>query len=174
MKSKSVTGFTAIVIALLFAAQSVHAQAPTALTKIMNLEGKWEGPATLVLNGTTYNFTYKFEFKKTANGSGLYMDETFTHAGLGTLYGANLIGYNANDGKIHWLSVDNFGTCHDHLGVFISNNHFYMDVHETAGGQPFFEKIDIQFKGNNKIEITLEASLNGQVFETVSGTFLKQ
>jgi len=174
MKTTFITGLTAIVISLSCAVQHVQAQNPQvadALSKILALQGKWEGPATLVLNGETFHFPYKFNFKKTAGGNGLYMDETFTHPAIGTVLGANLIGYNANDEKIHWLSVDNLGTCHEHLGTWLDSDHFYMEAHETIGGQVFLEKIDIIMNGNNKMEITLEALLDGQTFETLTGTF---
>lgn len=48
-------------------------------------------------------------------GSGLYMDESATMSDLGKLDGGNIIGYDPYDKKLHWFSVDNFGTTHDHI-----------------------------------------------------------
>jgi hypothetical protein len=152
-------------------AQNESDKVPKALADIMKFEGYWQGPAKLTLEGKTYSFIYFADFKKTANGSGLTMDESFTIPELGTLVGANLIGYNSNDGNIHWFSVDNFGTTHEHIGNWISPNHFAMQVTEMQKGKKMFEKIDLVMKGNDQMEFSLVASLDDVVFEKGDATF---
>lgn len=146
-------------------------QIPGALAGLMRLEGSWEGPARMMLEGKNYQFTYTAVFKKAADGMGLTMEEGFTHSELGTLKGSNLIGFNANDGKIHWFSVDNFGTAHDHLGHWISEDHFYMQAGEIQQKKKFVEKINMKFNGKNQLELSLTASLDGKVFEEIRVDF---
>jgi hypothetical protein len=165
----------AIIIVLLSANAPFRTQAqnqmPVALTNLMKLLGKWEGKATLMTGGQKHEFTYYVDFKKTADGSGLYMDEWFTDAQLGTMKGSNLIGYNNNDNKIHWFSVDNFGTAHDHLGVWKTNNHFYMQANEIQQKKKFLEKIDLVFKDDNTLEFALVSTLDNKEIEKGSAVF---
>lgn len=159
-------------VLLLFALNRVSAQeTPQALLNLMRFEGDWEGKATLVLEGKTYTFLYHANFKKTADGTGLLMEEWFNSAELGKLMGTNLIGNNANDGKIHWFSVDNFGTTHEHIGIWKSREQFYMETTETIQNKKYVEKINMIFKGNDTLELSLLATLDGKEYEKVSDVF---
>jgi hypothetical protein len=161
-----------LIFALNFAsAQNEATKIPQALSDILKFEGYWEGPATMTMDGKTFSFTYFADFKKTADGSGLSMDEWFTHPELGSLKGANLIGYNSNDGNIHWFSVDNFGTAHEHIGKWISPDHFMMQATEMQQGKKMVEKIDLVMKSNDLMEFSLVASLDDVVFEKGNATF---
>jgi hypothetical protein len=147
---------------------------PEALSSIFRLEGNWQGPATLVLDGNTYNFTYHANFVRSAENTSLYMEESFTHADLGTLKGYNLIGYNVRDERIHWFSVDNFGTTHDHIGYWKSADHFYMETTEKHAGKKFEEMIDIVFIDNDHVSIHFVAKLANVVFEDITVSFIRQ
>lgn len=153
---------------------SLPLTAQTPLENLFRLEGNWAGEATLILEGNTFTFTYYADFKKNDEGSGMYMEEWFSHPDLGSLKGYNLIGYNARDQKIHWFSVDNFGTTHDHLGYWKTPDHFYMEATEKHGGKKFEEKIDIIFKNNDEITLHLIATIGGQLFEDVVVIFHRQ
>lgn len=168
--------FTAWVLSIFAIAGALSANAqpvPQALEGLFRLEGRWDGDATLNLSGAVFNFIYTVDFKRNEESSGMTMEETFTHPDLGTLKGYNLIGYNANDDKIHWFSVDNFGTAHDHLGYWITNNHFLMTVKEKQGSKKYEEVIHIYFNSPTNISISLVATLGNTVVETLSGTFNK-
>lgn len=151
---------------------SLTAQTP--LENLFRLEGRWEGEATLILDGSTFNFTYYADFKKNGEGSGMYMEEWFSHPDLGSLKGYNLIGYNARDEKIHWFSVDNFGTTHDHLGYWKTNDHFYMEATEKHQGKKFEEQIDIVFINENEMSLHLVATIGGKLFEDAFVIFHRQ
>lgn len=153
---------------------TVTAQTPTPLENLFRLEGNWEGEATLILDGNSFNFTYYADFKKNDEGSGMYMEEWFSHPDLGSLKGYNLIGYNSRDEKIHWFSVDNFGTCHEHLGLWITNDHFYMEVTEKHQGKKFEEKIDLIFINENEVSFHLVATIGGKLFEDAFVVFHRQ
>jgi len=165
------SGLLALTLAGVFNLNIAQNTIPSVLASLMRLEGHWEGLANMMLEGKTYQFNYSAEFKKIADGQGLSMEEGFTDPGLGTLKGSNLIGFNANDGKIHWFSVDNFGTAHDHLGYWVSEDHFYMQANELQQKKKFVEKINMRFKGKNQMELTLVASLDGKVFEEIKVDF---
>lgn len=164
MPYKMQTGLTAFVTLLFFNVVNAQQppQPPKALTDLLRFEGKWEGPATFTMEGKTHQFTYYADFRRTADGSGLYMDEWFDAPGLGAMKGANLIGYNANDGKIHWFSVDNFGTTHDHLGVWKAPDHFFMQARETQGGKKFVENIEVTLTRPDTMDLLITATLDGK------------
>lgn len=150
------------------------AQNPPALENLFRLEGKWAGEATLIYGGNTFTFTYYADFKKNDESSGMYMEEWFSHPDLGSLKGYNLIGYNTRDEKIHWFSVDNFGTCHDHFGYWKTNDHFYMETTEKHSGKKFEERIDFIFQGEDEVLLHLIATVGGQLFQDVTVIFHRQ
>lgn len=164
-----------LAITIFFISNFSFAQDQPAIAKpmsdLLKLEGKWEGPAKLKINGKSYEFSYYADFLKTADGSGLYMQEWFNAPGLGNLKGSNLIGYNANDSKIHWFSVDNFGTAHDHIGIWKSGNHFFMQANEIQGKKKFVEKIDLTLRDNDTMEFLLIATIDGKETENGIATF---
>jgi hypothetical protein len=172
MTTKLKLSLAAIIAA--FSISTATAQTPPALDSLFRLEGEWQGPTTLNLEGNVFNFTYYFKFQKTAENSGMLMEEWFSHPELGSLKGYNLIGYNARDQRIHWFSVDNFGTCHDHPGYWKSANHLYMEATEKKEGKKFEEKIDIIFLNPTQVSIHLVATLANQVIQDMSGVFTKQ
>lgn len=168
------TKITMLALMIGLGVSNAHSQIPEALSNIFRLEGNWQGPATLVLDGNTYNFTYYANFTRNPENSGLYMVESFSHPDLGELKGYNLIGYNSRDERIHWFSVDNFGTTHDHIGYWKSPDHFYIETTEKHGGKKFEELIDITFQGNDQVSIHLVGQLASVVFQDVTVTFTRQ
>jgi len=144
---------------------------PDALTKLFRLEGNWKAPATMVLDGNTFSFDYYASFSKNAESTGMYMEEHFSSPDLGDLMGYNLMGFNSRDEKIHWFSVDNFGTTHEHLGYWITDDHFIMTVTEKQGGKKFDETVELTIIDNDHVSFHLVGKIANAVFEDVSGTF---
>ena len=169
MKSKLKLGLMSLATSL-----SLSLTAQTPLENLFRVERSWGGEATLILEGNTFNFTYYADFKKNNESSGMYMEEWFSHPDLGSLKGYNLIGYNARDEKIHWFSVDNFGTCHDHLGYWKTNAHFVMEATEQRQGKKYEEKIDLIFINDNEMSLHLVATIGGKLFEDVVVIFYRQ
>ncbi|HKR06252.1 MAG TPA: T9SS type A sorting domain-containing protein [Bacteroidia bacterium] len=173
MKKQFKSGIIATIIALTFG--SAYSQVPVQWSRTLQLEGYWEGPAALILGGQTFNLVYHTDFKTAVNGNALTMDEGFSDPALGELKGANLIGLNAADGLIHWSSVDNFGTAHEHIGSWLNSKHFYMEHQSIQGGQTFIEKIDFRFRANNqRIKVSLVATLDGDTVQVIEGILYKQ
>ena len=174
MKHKFKSSLIALVIGVSYFTTTAQTTTLSPLENLFRLEGSWAGEATLILEGNTFNFIYYADFKKNDEGSGMYMEEWFSHPDLGSLKGYNLIGFNARDQKIHWFSVDNFGTCHDHLGYWKTPDHFYMEATEKHGGKKFEEKIDIIYKNENEITLHLIATIGGQLFQDAMVIFHRQ
>ena len=173
MKNKFKSGIIAAIILLTFG--PAYSQVPLQWTRTLQFEGYWEGPATLVLGGQTFNLTYYTDFKTAIDGAALTMDEGFIDPSLGELKGANLIGLNAADGLIHWSSVDNFGTAHEHTGSWINPKHFYMEHQSLQGSQTYAEYIHIRLRaGNQKVLVSLIATLDADTVEVLNGTLFRQ
>lgn len=152
-------------------AQEHPAQMADALSNILRMEGYWEGPATLNTEGKTYKVTMYVDFRKTDDGRGLTLYQWWADPELGTYKGTSLVGYSTNDEKVHWLTVDNFGTAHEHLGTWISADHFFMQANETIQQKKFIEEVDLVFKDNNTLELNEVGTLNGEVIENIKATF---
>lgn len=147
---------------------------PEILKAALRLEGKWEANASGQLGGKTHAFKYNMHFRKTASGSGLLMYETANIPDVGKLDGTNLIGYDPYDGKLHWFSVDNLGTTHDHTGELLSNDHIRL-IHESSReGKPYREQIDIEWISADRVKIKLVGTLGGNVEEVLEGTFVRR
>jgi hypothetical protein len=154
--------------------QTVAAKSLSPVQQILRWEGHWEGLATLHVNDKTYKSMYYADFKKTADNNGLYMNERVNIPGVGKLIGANLIGFNPNDGKIHWFSVDNMGTAHEHIGQFTNDNDFYMEHSSMQQGKQYIEKINVNITGLNTIWAKLVATLDGNVQQAFEVTFTRK
>ena len=165
-----------LVIAFLFTTRFSIAQntAPNPMQAFLDLRGHWEGKIDLNLGGAQFNVTYLLDFEKTSDNNGVVMYEKTTVPGVGTLNGTNLIGFDPFDGKYHWFSVDNFGTTHDHTGVFTDATHFYMEHNSVREGQNFQEKIWVDWINANTIKLKLIATTNGVVEQTAEGTFKRR
>ena len=164
-----------IAVALMFAFNVASAQIPQQWERTLQFEGVWSGLAELNLGGQIFNVVYNTDFKLVIDGNGMTMDEGFSDPNLGELKGANLIGYSPTDDQIHWFSVDNFGTAHEHTGTWLNPRHFYMVHQSVQGGLVFAEYIHFRMRANNtRIVVTLVATLGPDTIQTIEGTLYKQ
>lgn len=146
---------------------------PEVLKKVLSLEGTWEADATLKMGKDTFNFKYKLDFKKLPSGQGLLLDESGDIQGVGPLLGTTLIGFDPHGGKLHWFSVDNFGTTHDHIGELVADNHLRLKHESQKEGKEFKEVIDFVWNSENEMETKLIAMLGEEAEEELTGTFIK-
>ena len=164
-----------IVILLWLASNSSFAQTPVQWTRTLQFEGNWSGDAELNLGGQLFTVLYFTNFNTTIDGNAMTMDEGFTDPNLGELKGANLIGYSPYDDQIHWFSVDNFGTAHEHTGSWQNPRHFYMEHHSIQNGLPFSEYIDFRLRANNtRMLVTLFTTLGPDTIQTIEGILYRQ
>lgn len=158
-------------------AQNTQSEAPPTpeiLKKVLLLEGKWEAKASMRLGETSYAFPYFMHFRRTADGNGLYMDENATIPDVGTLRGANIIGFDPYEQKLHWFSVDNFGTTHDHVGELVEKDHLRL-IHESLReGKTFREEIDVVWHTPEEVHVKLIGTLDGHTEEILEGTFTRK
>jgi len=152
-------------------AQTEAPQQPAPLRFILDLQGKWESTASMQLEDNTYSFQYFADFRPTADGDAVLMLESADISGVGKLRGANLIGFNPYDGKIHWYSVDNMGTTHEHIGDLSSENEFRMIHSSMQNGKSYQEDIGMKRINKNELVLKVVATLDGKIVETINGTF---
>jgi len=143
---------------------------PEILKTAMRLEGRWQANAKLSMGDQTHSFVYTLHFRKTAGGAALSMDEHADVAEIGKLFGSNLIGFDPYENRLHWFSVDNFGTTHDHIGQLVGPSHLRLTHQSQREGKPFHEFV---WRAANEISAKLVATLGGQVVETLEGKFTR-
>ena len=102
------------------------------------------------------------------------MEENFQHAELGYFQGINLIGYDPYEKLIHWFSVDNIGTTHDHIIKWINVNRIEMEHKSIQNGKKYSEQAYIQFNNDQTIELLLIAKLDNKIVQELKGTLSKQ
>ncbi|GBC85320.1 hypothetical protein HRbin11_01769 [bacterium HR11] len=175
---KSLWSLVALIgLSLLTAPTQAWAQGPTvpeALQVILRLEGRWVASATWQTNGRSYMGQSVFHFRKTADGLGLTMDESADVPALGRISGANLIGYDPSDGRLHWFTVDNSGMSHHRVGELVDRDHLRL-VHEGyQDGKPYREEFDIRWESPDRFYAKRVSTLDGQVTGVFEGTFLRQ
>jgi len=167
-------GFAVLTATLVNAQNAAKVKVPQPVEQMLRWQGKWEGKVNIQANGKAYQSTYYADFRKTADGNGLYMDEHCNIPGFADLFGANLIGYDPYDGKIHWYSVDNLGSTHEHVGQFNDSNHFYMEHNSLQQGKAYVEKISVDFVDANTLLLKITATLDGNVQEIVEAKFKRK
>jgi hypothetical protein len=145
------------------------------LKYLLQLNGNWQAAATILLkDGKKQAFTYYADFKKTAGNNGLTMNEWADIPGIGKLIGANLIGIDPADEKVHWYSVDNMGTTHEHIGEFTDGQHFSMVYKGNREGKEYIETITLILNGTDNMDFNLSATLGGKEEEAITGTFQRK
>jgi hypothetical protein len=157
-----VAGFLCFILAA--NAQTAPTEKPAVLKKLLSMTGNWEGTGTMKEGGKTTNFPYLLNVKKTADGTGILAVEEADIPGMGKMMGTNIAGYNSDENLIHWYTIDNMGTTHDHLGKLIDKNHYQM-VYEikTKDNKAFKELINVIFEGKDKLNMDLVITIDGQV-----------
>lgn len=152
----------------------VKTENPAAIRNLLQFVGRWEAEATMVMDGRQYSLNYWVEGKEAADGHALYADEGFTHPELGTMKGANLVGYDPYDAKIKWFSVDNMGTTHEHVGNWIRPDYLQIVHHGMREGKSYVETIDFNFTSPTDLTFHLVGTLDGVETERADGKFRKR
>ncbi|HLG34628.1 MAG TPA: hypothetical protein VI757_07065 [Bacteroidia bacterium] len=152
-------------------AQDANLKTQSAHNNFIQFIGIWEADAVLTVDGKQHNVRYHINFRKAANGKGLYADEWFNDTALGNMKGANLIGYDPYDSKVHWYSVDNMGTTHEHIGDWTDSDTFYMEHNGMRDGKKYAEKIWMKFNGKDEMEFKLHSTLDGKESYKALATF---
>ncbi len=147
---------------------------PAPVQNLMKFMGRWVGDIAVVTDGKTNKVEYHLVGRGTAGGYGIYLDESFRDSTLGDLKGSNLVGWDPNDEKIHWYSVDNQGTTHEHTGNWKGSDSLYLDHSSTRKGKAYKEKISLIFKGKEEIQFSLVATLDGKESEKATGVFVRE
>src|SRR5689334_17718512 len=161
-------GLLAVVPALAQTNETTGSQ----LKMLLQFKGYWEtNTATMLTEGNDYKFAYYADFKTTSDNNGIVMHEWATIPGMGKLDGTNLAGINMYDGKVHWFSVDNMGTTHEHVGEFADSKHFSMMYKGMQEGKEYVETLNMEFTDANTLRLKQIATLDGKEAVLITGTF---
>jgi hypothetical protein len=151
---------------------STSEKAAEQLKMLLQFRGLWEtNAAVMKTGGKEYSFAYYADFKTASADNAIVMHEWANIPGMGTLDGNNLAGVNMQDGKIHWYSVDNMGTTHEHVGEFADQHHFAMVHKSMQEGKEFVETLEIEFAEPDTLVLKQTATLGGEEVVLVTGTF---
>lgn len=160
-----------MVIASRANAQEKKPEIPEAVKNAQQWIGKWTGTTTMVMQGKTYTPKDEWVFRSVAGGFGVYLEMTSTDPALGTMKSSDLMGFDPFDQKIHVFTVDNMGTCHDHICEWKSADHFYLEHNSIRDGKPYTEKIDMVMKGKDAFETDYKGIVDGKTVDTGKGVF---
>lgn len=142
------------------------------LKMLLQFNGYWETDAAIMQSGgKEYKFAYRADFKTTTTDHGIVIHEWATIPGVGRLDGQNLAGVNMFDGKIHWFSIDNMGTAHEHTGMFTDDKHFSMQYKGMQEGKEFTEILEIELTDPNTLHLKQVATSGGEQVVMITGTF---
>jgi hypothetical protein len=150
-------------------AQEKKQEIPAAIRNAQQWIGKWSGTMTMAMQGKTFKPKAEWVFRSVAGGYGVYLEQTSTDPELGTMNSSDLMGFDPFDQKIHVYTVDNMGTCHDHICEWKSADHFYLEHNSIRNGKTYTEKIDMVMKGKDSFDTDYKGILDGKVTESGQG-----
>lgn len=153
---------------------TIAQEKPEAEKNLMQFIGKWKlTDAKYTIGSETITGIYTFDCMAVNDNTGILAHEKFVSKESGTMLGENLFGYDPNTGLVHLYSIDNMGTAHDHYGYWIDKNHLFVQYQGVMEGKIYVEQIDLKFSAPDKMELKLTGMLNGMIYTSASGTFIK-
>jgi hypothetical protein len=171
---KTKTTWLSVLIILFTFSGNAQEQAPKidqSITKFSKYMGAWHANANLTSEGKTYVIDYTVTIRPIGDGHGVSMEEVAKSKEVGDYYCTNLVGYDPFAKKLHWYSVDNTGTAHDHFCFWKSPDHFALSHNSVRDGKKYNESIDMVFKGENSMKVNFTVKLDGVVTQKSEGTF---
>src|ERR1043165_5192945 len=157
-------------VLMLHSASIADPEPAQAQKNLQQFVGNWESKnASIEMDGKTLHTDYHADFKTAADGTGIIMHEWFSAEGLGQYVGENIVGYDPNTGQIHWYSIDNTGTCHDHYGYWINNKHLFVQYQGVVDGKMYVEQLDMEFISATEMHIKIGGWNSGIVAERIDG-----
>ena len=175
MKSLKVFLWSTVIICFMIDLSLNAQEMPEAQKNLQRFVGTWlSKDMQMTMGDKTYPGEFVWTAKSVLDGTGVYAEESFTNADLGSMNGLNLMSYDPNLQQIHWYTIESVGICHDHLGYWSDRDHFYAQYQGIVGGQIYVEKIYFHFLSDNKLDFKLLGETNGVVTEKGAGTFTRK
>jgi hypothetical protein len=148
-------------------------QIPESVQWLKKFNGLWQANMTSTMADKKYQFNYTVKCWPVAGGNGYYMEETGKEPTLGEMKGADLMGYDPTDGKLHCYSVDNMGSLMNYTCEWKAPDHLYMESNTMKDGKPCLSTLDMIFKDDNTMDFSMSMMMDGQTQASGSGTFHK-
>ena len=147
---------------------------PDILQKIINWEGDWQADLTMKMGDKTSKSVDYISFSKASDGMGVSAKEWMDNPQGGKVYITHLVGYNMEDKKLHWFSVDNMGGCGEALGTMTGGNHIHLAGTGKMDGKPMKQTVDLTIKDNNTVEFNMVMMVDGKTVRSGMGTFKRK
>jgi len=155
-------------------AQNKPMAVPDILQKIMNWEGDWQAKLTMKMGDMTSTSMDNISFSKASDGMGVSAKEWMDSPKGGKIYITHLVGYNMEEKRLHWFSVDNMGGCGESIGTLAGDNHIHLAGSGKENGKPMKSSIDLIIKNNNTVDFNLVVTVDGKTTRTMMGTFMRK
>jgi hypothetical protein len=147
---------------------------PDILQKIMNWEGDWQANLTMKMGGQTSNSVDNISFSKASDGSGVLAKEWMDSPKGGKVYATHLVGYNMEEKRLHWFTVDNMGGCQDAIGTMTGENHIHLASSGKENGKPMKSSVDLVIKNKDTVDFNLVVTVDGKTVRTMMGSFMRK
>jgi hypothetical protein len=176
MKTRTIC--TAILMAFAFMTFNLYSQdkeikIDQGIQNFSKYMGTWHSNMKSTSNGKSETVDYTVVYSPIADGHGVYMEETAKSPSMGTYKCSNLVGYDPYGKKLHWYSVDNMGTAHDHTFTWVTPDHFRLTHNSLRDGKKYTEDIDCKYKNEKTCDLVFIVTLDGKEIEKSTGTFEK-
>lgn len=148
--------------------------AAEAQKNLQQFVGNWTAKdASVEMDGKKSTVEYHANFTTGAAGTGLVMHEMFASDVFGEYVGENVVGYDPNTSTVHWYSIDNTGTCHDHYGFWSNPKHLFVQYNGVVDGKMYVEQLDMEFVSATRLHVKVTGMTNGVTNIRIEGTFNK-
>jgi len=147
---------------------------PEILQKIMSWKGDWEANITSKMGDKVTNFVYHINWSVASDGNAVLGKEWMDVPGMGKMSATHLVGYNMDDNRVHWFTVDNMGGSMDQMTEMTGDNKMRISYSGKRGGKSTQTTADLVLKNNNTVEFNLVAMTDGKTDRTMMGTFMRK
>ena len=147
---------------------------PEILQKILSWKGDWEANITSKTGDKVTKSVDHISWSVTSDGNAALGKEWMDIPGQGKMSATHLVGYNAEDNRLHWFTVDNMGESEDQIAEMTGNNHIRISYDGKRGGKPTQSIVDLELKDKDTVEFNLVFMADGTTERTMMGTFKRK
>jgi len=165
--------FMIILANLLVASDQSGDTVPAENKYLWQFIGSWKSMGSITLEGNTSPLEYSFEFERIIDGSGLKMYEQGFLPGFGDFKGFNVIGFDPEEGQVHWFTVSNMGDAHEHTGKWLNPKSLHLEYQSLRQLKNYTESIDFEFIKDDEFKARFLITLGSEQVEKLAGVFKK-
>ena len=141
---------------------------PKQVVPLRFLVGTWRVEGTLATHGSSFALRGTVEFYPAAAGWGILILNKLHIEGLGWYEEVAILGYNSDDGQVHFFSLTNTGAANDHKGSWRDATNLELLYESQQRGRPYREVVLLSVLGPNELTIHEVDTIAGQPETTMS------